>query len=136
MDNQFFKLDIKQGKGILEGVCDYTRKARYEFEDDCNGYIFRLNGQNFAVCENPDDGYRSYCEIEATDLPCKNTFPPQEVFVILYDEVGDYTKNNGILIYNIDDASLILKIGTDAYDDYYPCAKMEFHPENMPINKW
>ena len=135
MDREFFNLDIKQGRGFLEGICDYTKKARYEYEDDYNGYIFRLNGQNYAIYEDPDDGYRSWCEIEATDLPCKNTFPPQEVFVMLYDKEEAYGKNEGIAIYNIDDASLILKLGTDNYDDYYPTARMEFHPENLPINK-
>ena len=135
MSEDFEKLGVKQGRGFLEGVCEYTKKARHEYEGDYNGYIFRLNGQNYAIYENPDDGYRSWCEIEATDLPCKNTFPPQEVFVMLYDKDEAYGKNEGIAIYNIDDASLILKLGTDNYNDYYPCARMDFHPENMPINK-
>ena len=135
MDSQYLDLKIKQGRGFLEGVCDFTRKANYDFEDDYNGYIFRLNGQTYAIWENPSDGYRSYCEIEATDLPCKNTFPPQEVFVVLYDGEESYGKNEGIKVYNMDDASLILKLGTDNYDDYYPCARMEWHPENLPINK-
>jgi hypothetical protein len=135
MDKEFFNLDIKQGRGFLEGICDYVRKGHYDYDEDCNGYIFRLNGQNYAIWENPSDGYRSYCEIEPTDLPCKNTFPPQEVFVRLYDEQDGCTKDNGILIYNMDDASLILKLGTDNYDDYYPTARMEFHPENLPINR-
>lgn len=137
MTEDFKELGISPGRGFLEGICDYTRQAKSRFHvmNEGNGYIFRLNGKNYAIWENPDDGYRSYCQMEETDLPCDNTFPPQEVFVVLYDCDGDYSKNKGILIYNIDDGSLILKLGTDNYDDYYPCARMEYHPENMPINK-
>lgn len=135
MKQEFNELGIKAGRGELSGVCDFTKKARNDWEYDADGYIFRLNDKNYAIWANPDDGYRSYCEIEETDLPCKNTFPPQEVFVMLYDEDEGFNTNQGIKIYNIDDASLILKIGTDNYDDYYPCAVMEYHPENLPINK-
>lgn len=136
MNSEFIELNIKQGRGFLEGICDYTMEAKDDWECDYNGYIFRLNGQNYVVWENPCDGYRSYCDIRLTDVPCKNTFPPQEVFVQSYNQENrDNETNQGILIYNIDDGSLILKIGTDNYDDYYPCAVMEFHPENLPINK-
>lgn len=135
MDKQYSDLNIKQGRGFLEGICDYARKPDFDDDEDWKGYIFRLNGKNYAIWENPSDGYRSYCEVEETDLPCKNTFPPQEVFVVLYDDCDVYDKDEGIYIYNLDDASLILKVGTHNYDDYYPCAVMEYHPENMPINK-
>lgn len=133
MTEEFKQLGIKEGRGFLEGVCDCTKKNNWGEEG--NGYIFLLNGKNYAIWENPDDGYRSYCEMEETYLPCTNTFPPQEVFVELYDREEGYGKNMGIIIRNIDDASLILKICTENYDDYYPCARMEFHPENLPINK-
>jgi hypothetical protein len=136
MSRLFNDLGIKEGRGFLEGICDYVRKARDEYEYDQNGYLFRLNGRNYAIWENPDDGYRSYCEMEETDQPCSNTFPPQEVFVELYDCECNYERNQGIMIRNIDDASLILKLGTDNYDDYYPTAVMEWHPENLPINKF
>jgi hypothetical protein len=126
MTEEFEELGIKQGRGFLEGVCDYRKPDTGE-----EGYLFRLNGISYAMWENESDGYRSYCEMEKTDSPCDNTFPPQEVFVKLFDDKS----NKGIEIFNIDDASLILKIATDYYDDYYPCAVMEWHPENMPINK-
>lgn len=39
----------------------------------------------------------------------------------------------GMEIYN-PDFGLILLIGTDYADDYYPVARWEWHPENLPIN--
>lgn len=131
MTEKFNELGIKEGRGLLEGLCEYTRKIANYDEEDWNGYLFRLNGKNYAILENPDDGYRSWCEMEETDTQCSNTFSPQEVFVKLFD-IED---NMGIALFNIDDGSLILRIETKYYSDYYPCAEMEWHPENLPINK-
>ena len=128
---------IKSGRCRFQGICDYRKPRNYYDEDEeiFDGYLFRINDKNYVAVENPSDGYRSYCEIEESDAVCTNTFPDQEVFVLNYDETRGYNKNWGIEIYNIEDGSLILKISTENYDDYYPMAVMEYHPENMPINK-
>lgn len=122
---------IKEGWHYLEGFCDHEEEGGYE---TYSGVIVRIDGKNYFAYENPDDGYRSYSEFEETDAPCTNIFPPQRVMIKTYDDENDYTRDKGIIIAN-PDFELILKIGTDNYDDYYPMAVYEWHPENLPINK-
>jgi len=126
---------FKRGRCRFQGICDYTKRDKNYEGEIINGYIFRINDKNYMALENPDDGYRSYCEVEETDVECTFTFPDQEVFLLTYDERRGYENVWGIELLNIDDGSLILKIATENYDDYYPIAIMEYHPENMPINK-
>lgn len=119
---------IKEGWHELSGFCDCVVKQGYR--GDINGLIVRLDGKNYRCYKDSDDGYRSHSEFEETEQECTNTFPPQRVMVIRYDRASDA----GIKIYN-PDFELILLVGTDDYDDYYPMAVWEWHPENLPINK-
>lgn len=126
---------IPDGVHALEGFCDYN-----DFEER-NGLIIRLDGKNYVCYEDPSDGYRSFCEIKETELPCFNIFPMQKVIVKNFqttanvdDEDDDTVPTQGLTIFNAQ-GELILKIATEYYDDYYPTAVYEWHPENLPINK-
>jgi hypothetical protein len=120
---------IPEGWHKLSGFCDCEIKDEYN-NDMINGLIIQLDGKNYQCYEDPSDGYRSYSEVQETDKACANTFPPQRVMVKHYDR----NSNHGIEVFN-PDFELILRVGTDDYDDYYPIAVWEWHPENLPINK-
>ena len=92
--------------------------------------LFQIDGSNYLVIEDGDDGYRSYMnEIEKTDRVIKNTFLGQSVKCEHQGEETDILK-----IYSLDN-KLILEVGTDYFDDYYPCAVFNYYPENMDINQ-
>lgn len=120
---------ISDGWHELSGFCDCTIRDEYSSED-INALIVRIDNKNYLCYEDPHDGYRSHSELQETDKECTNTFPPQRVMVKHYDKHYD----KGIQFYS-PDFELILLIGTDNYDDYYPGAVWEWHPENLPINK-
>lgn len=130
---------LKEGKHYLTAVFTYSYEG---WESNGDGVILILDGDIYYCYENPDDGYRSYSVIEKAksldEIKCDHqlpTFPPQEVYVkFTYkkDELGDPSWE--CLITN-EYNELILKVGTDNYEDYYPMAIFEYHPENLPINK-
>lgn len=103
-------------------------------EDDRQYVVFIIDGKSILASENPDDGYRSMCnELELTDRDVKNTFPPQRVFCKMKD--GGYYNHSVLELYNPDTAQLIMAIGTENYDDYYPCFHFEYLPQNMAANQ-
>lgn len=124
---------ISRGWHMLSGFCDTTFKDDYS-DEELNALIVRIDDKNYLCYEDPDDGYRSHSEFDVTDKECTNTFPPQRVMVMHYDRGRSGYKDCGIEVYN-PDFELILRVGTDNYDDYYPMAVWEWHPENLPINK-
>lgn len=134
---------ITDGIHILSGVSDLIINADTEpwnLWSDSNGYIIVLDGKTYVVFEDPEDGYRSCGFIGyAKGEVCKNTFPEQRILVRHFDGTKRwsdwYTSKMWYYEFlNPDTEELILKIGTDEYDDYYPNAILEYHPENLPIN--
>lgn len=133
-----FANEIPDGKALLSGIDTISVKVGFDGEDSTDGVVIQLNGKSYLCYADPEDGYRSISQFYSVPHECKYTFPPQPVFVEQYDDkAGDYgyaPSNHGIKIYN-DNKELILWVGTDNYDDYYPMAIFEYHPENLPINK-
>ena len=125
-------INIAEGWHELSGFCDSTVRDSYN-DEDVNALIICIDGKNYLCYEDPDDGYRSHSEFKETEQECTNTFPPQRVMIKKYDEENNYDKNHGIKIYS-PDFELILHVGTQNYDDWYPMAVWEWHPENLPIN--
>lgn len=119
---------VPEGWHELSGFCDTTARPEYS-DEEVNALIVRIDGMNYLCYEVPSDGYRSHSEMNPTEQECTNTFPPQRVYVKYYQHRDDI----GLEIYN-PDFELILLIGTDYTDDYYPEARWEWHPENLPIN--
>lgn len=139
------EIQIKDGIHILSGISDLTIKgdcgSPYYLWEDANGFVIELDGKTYVVFEDPEDGYRSCGKIDLAKNGevCTNTFPEQKVLVKYFD--GEYkgewwTSQAWYYEFlNPDTNELILKIGTDNYDDYYPRSILEYHPENLPINK-
>ena len=132
-------------KILKEGVHQLTSVFTYAYggwESDGNGVILILDGDIYYCYENPDDGYRSYSVIEKAksldEIKCNYrlpSFPPQDVYVKFKDKKDNLGDPSWECLITNKNGELILKLGTDNYEDYYPMAIFEYHPENLPINK-
>ena len=127
--------DIKRGKHTLSGI-DYLTNYYKGWNSYGDGYIMIIDGKAVIAYENPDDGWRSYLVIQDGDIKdCRNRFPEQEVWIDFEDNENDWSKDEFMIISNIDTKEKIIVVGTRNYDDWYPCAYLEYHPGNLPINK-
>lgn len=127
------------GKHILDGV-DFSNEAVPAYEgadwsEDSQVCRFRLNGNVFMAMEDPGDGYRSSMrDIRSLgDGVLNNMFPPIEVFG-LHRKERNRDQCDILELYDITTGKIVLEIGTDATDDYYPSFVASFHPENMSAN--
>ena len=130
------KLNDLVGKHILSGVEVGTleRKAWFGIEQ-CNYIKFTLDGVTYIAIEDPDDGYRSYMEeLEISEKPCKVKLPNIEVVCKMMED-SEYENNDVLQFIDILSGKEILSVGTENYDDYYPCCHLEYHPENMYCNR-
>lgn len=79
-----------------------------------------LDGKTYKAIEDPDDGYRSYLkDIEITEEKISNNFPPQKVIGKMKDD-EEWETNNTIQFIDVVTGKVVLEIGTDNADDYYP----------------
>lgn len=128
------------GKHLLDAV-DFTdekvKRWGEEF-DDCQVCRFRLDGIVYMAVEDPSDGYRSSMDELVIDeaATMKNTFGPVEVFARHRDkEDSDYGSVDDVLeLIDITTGQVILEVGTNCVDDYYPYFVARFSPEAMVIN--
>jgi len=126
------------GSHVLDAV-DFSTEQVKEWDgelEDCNAVRFRLDGKCYVAIEDPDDGYRSSMRelivIENTEM--KNIFTPLKV-VGKYRTCGHYGENDDIL--ELVDAvtdKVVLEVGTEDINSYYPAFISSFHPEAMAHN--
>lgn len=131
------KLKDLCGKHILSGI-EVGEKGFETSWDEIQerSYIkFTLDGIHYLAVEDPDDGYRSYMEdLQTTDDPCEIPLP--DVEVVCYMMEDDRLGNNNVLVFiDATNGKKILSIGTENYDDYYPCCVLHYTPENMSYNE-
>lgn len=105
---------------------------------------FQLGPTTYSMYEDPDDGYRSHLgEIKVDQHEIRNTFAPCIVVcthkqsVKRYPEEEDgHEKEVDILeIRCAETGKLIIEVGTDNADGYYPSCVMSFNPENLIHNQ-
>ena len=96
---------------------------------------FRLDGQVYVVTEDPEDGYRSsMLSISRGNWKMRNVFPACRC--IGRYRSGSETWGPAEILELIDSGTgkLILEVGTDNNEDYYPSFVAAFHPEALAIN--
>ena len=125
------------GKHLLDAV-DFDNEqiknwARYE---DCQVMRFRLDGKVYSAIEDPDDGYRSSMrELVVSEPPMKNTFKPVGVVGRHRTaQTGCYRASDVLELIDIETGKIVLIVGTENTDGYYPYYVASFHPENMATN--
>ncbi len=130
---------------ITPGMHKFSGVSHIKVEDEYwdkseDGILLTIDGENYIAVTDPDDGYRSYgCFYIDKSHAQRVTFPEQDVLVDFHkkdttDEDGYVVNYNELVIYNTN-GRLILRVGTDYSDYWYPCAIFEYHPENLPINE-
>ena len=133
MMNEF---EYLYGFHMLSGVDRY--KVEHDdsyYTDDAQVFRFILDGVTYLAQENPDDGYRSSLGVfEVTKDGVKNMFPPQGVIGAAGKRTEWDDGTNIIVFTDIVTNEVVLEIGTDNSDDYYPCCIMHWSPQNMAIN--
>ena len=139
-NNHFDKFD--DTIHLLSGISEITFRNDYCEEED--GILITIDGKNYFMGVDPDDGWRSYgslFEVTDKDIKQKFSFPAENVQIIPFKKEGydidtcECVDKMGIVIRNIQDGSIIVEIGTDYSDGYYPCAIFRYYPENLQYNK-
>lgn len=128
--------DLK-GRHVLSGV-DFSEE---EFKDYCgdlensNVCRFRLDGVVYSAVEDPVDGYRSCMRdlFVSESGQMKNTFPDHEVVGRYIDKDG-YDQCDILELIDVETGNVVLRIGTESTDDYYPYFVAEFVPESLSVN--
>lgn len=120
------ELSKLEGMHIWSGI-----EVGYNKDDDGQYVKFTLDGVTYLAIEDPDDGYRSFMqELQIVSEPCKVSLPNINV-MCHYSEKSD---SDILEFYECTTKNLIMRIGTDELDDYYPYCVMEYYPEKLSIN--
>ena len=125
------------GVHVLDAVDrenEYVRIYGDSFEL-CDVIRFRLDGVVYMAVEDPSDGYRSSMRsIESGDWPMTNEFTP--VLVFGRHEVKGRNGNENDVLELLDAATgkVVLSVGTECIDDYYPRFVCFFNPTAMVTN--
>jgi len=123
------------GEHELSGVDTTTERVKQygEYYEDCEVVRFVIDGKTYKATEDPDDGYRSYLkDLEVTDEKVMNSFPPQKVIGKMKDDSG--MDNDTIQFIDAATGKVVLEVGTDNTDNYYPYCVMHWSPENLAVN--
>ena len=127
------------GEHVLTGCQFGTSTITYPWETtDANTLDFILDGRTLSVVEDPEDGWRSSMGeimVGRSGLVITNTFPPCRVLGVFRSD-SDYSVNDVVDFYDQITGKIVMSIGTENTDDYYPCFVACFNPENMSINEW
>jgi len=103
--------------------------------EECRFVKFTLDGVHYMAVEDPGDGYWSRCrELVVLDEAPRYSFPPQEMrcFMKAKNEYGE--RADVLVMQDTTTGEIVLEVGTENYDDYYPYCHFEYHPEGMACN--
>jgi len=121
-------LDDLVGEHKLSGVDMLDEKGEYGSAAVIN---FVLDGKTHTAVEDPDDGYRSALDkVFVSDKKVVNMFKPVKVL-----GVRKTGHDDTIQFLDSKNGKLILEVGTDNNDDYYPSFVGNWTPENMAVNE-
>lgn len=112
------------GTHMLSGVDRlYEKVESYSRYDPDSGEVFRfeLDGVTYGAHEDPSDGYRSMMSHLSTyeDRPA-NIFEPVQVEAVMRDCKRERYYGGCEILDLVYNGEVILSVGTDDYDDYYP----------------
>lgn len=135
------KLEKLVGKHTLDAVDFGIGKIKDSYGaeyEDAQTISFRLDGKVYIAIEDPIDGYRSCMKglkVSYRKL-MKNTFFPIEVVGVYRERSRNgYDSAKVLELIATINGKLILEVGTEHSDDYYPCFVAHFSPENIRNDK-
>lgn len=121
------------GEHVLDAVDESTEEIeRWQRYESSNCLRFRLDGKVYAAIENPDDGYRSNLDklVHFPDAKMSNVFPPVRVLGRLRTDTS-YGSAEVLQLLHVTNGEVILEVGTDNTDDYYPSFVASWCPEKI-----
>lgn len=125
------------GEHILTGVYlgSFEIEEGYNKGCICNSVDFIIDGNTYTAIEDPDDGYRSSLKEIVCDNSrvVNNIFSPVKV-VCAWMPNGKYYEHQVLDFIDVITGKIVLSVGTENVDDYYPAFVSRFHPENMILN--
>jgi hypothetical protein len=133
------KLTDLLGARRLDAVDFDNEKIKEAYGDgyeDSSVCRFRLDGVVYIAIEDPSDGYRSSMRTLtiSNDANMENVFPPIDV-IGKHRDANEYGDVDDVLeLVDAVTGKVVLEVGTDRSDDYYPSFVASFHPENMATN--
>lgn len=96
---------------------------------------FTLDDYTYELEEDPDDGYRSYYnELECVGKKI-GKIPIPNILVFCHMRKQDRYGSDVIEMYDAATGDLVLAVGTENCDDWYPFTVFEYYPENMICNE-
>lgn len=125
------------GERILSAI---RTDVRHPFDDSANGCAIELDDMTVFVFEDPSDGYRS----SATEpMVCRGplwSFGCQNIdYLRIPVRVQRWTASEydyvpvGIELIDRRNGQVILRLGTDNSDDYYPSYTCDWRPQNIAM---
>ena len=102
--------------------------------EDVNMFYFTLDDVTYVAKEDPQDGYRScmeYLEVVHTLPPGYISIPP----VLVECKMGTGSQEELLIVTDILSQLTVCMVGTDDYDDYYPCFIGYINLENIWHNR-
>lgn len=118
---------------------DTSQTFPVEYNEPGNSIVFKLDGTIYAAIENPSDGYRSHMD-RILILPKRTKLAtplvvPSKVFA-RHSTRGHYSGESDVVEF-IDMATgkIVMRIGTENTDDYYPHFVGEFDPLALAANQ-
>lgn len=104
-------------------------------ENDAEYVIFMLDGNCYKVEEDPSDGWRSYAKDveEYRGEMSRRCILPYPIKVFCY--MDDSVHNNILKFMDAENGKIFLLLGTEHTDDWYPCCRFEYNPENIHLNE-
>lgn len=130
-------LESLVGEHTLDAVDTYVDQVKQwgDHFEDANCIRFRLDGVVYTAIESPDDGYRSSLGslFVSPDDKLTNVFPPIRVLARMKGNENSYV-NDTIQFLDMVTGKVVMEVGTDNTDDYYPWFVGTFNPENMATN--
>lgn len=115
--------------------------VRHPFCEDANGAALQLGEKTIFVFEDPSDDYRSCASdpliVNAPiySFGCDPDYIRIPVTVQKLEPLESYEESEGIQLIDRRNGKIILRLGTDNSNDYYPCFVSEWVPQNIADNE-
>ncbi len=126
MESPFITLESLVGNHILSAVdIDATHPDKH-----ANAIRFKLGDVTYLAVEDSDDGYRSsmdHIAITQDECPRAKCFRGVEVVARMSSEYGQ----DVLHLIHAKTGRIIVEVGTDGGDCYYPCWIARFNPEDV-----
>ncbi len=123
------------GRHVLTGVDMDRESIKREWGPSfeyCDTLRFVLDGVTYRAVEDPDDGYRSAMgEFSISEAPVKNTFAKVRVLARVENKSTYGGPANILQLIDERNGLVVLEVGTDNTDDYYPSWVGRWVPENL-----